>query len=96
MSELTLLFGIYKIEKGIDTDEALAKCLHVQKTALSNYKAGRRRLPDTAIVELAEVTGQPVENVLAIANASFSGTPAIEMPFWLERIDSISQQLRNS
>lgn len=86
MQTVSDLFAVYKGFKGVETDEALARCLGVSKTALSNYKAGIRRLPDRAIVEIAEELGMETSQVMAIVNANLATPDAAEQEFWLARL----------
>lgn len=76
----------YKARREIRTDAELAKRLGLRRSALANYKAGTRKLPDIAITELADGVGLPVEDVLAAANISLDKTSAEDRGYWVERM----------
>ncbi|UEG45287.1 helix-turn-helix domain-containing protein [Paracidovorax citrulli] len=80
------LFLRFKEVRGISYDADVAKELEVERAALSNYKKGKRRLPDRAMVKLAEGLGFTLEEVVAAVNLEFEKTPADEKEFWAKRV----------
>lgn len=90
METLSDLIAIYKAEMGIASDEAAASSLQLGKTAFSNYRNGSRRLPDTAIVKLADVTGHDAREIIALVNANLKTTPPHEREFWINRLTAFA------
>ena len=80
------MFLRYKEIRGISYDADIAKELDVERAALSNYKKGKRRLPDRAMVKLAEGLGFTLEEVVAAVNLEFEKTPPEDKEFWAQRI----------
>ena len=85
MKTLREIVSAYKHETEIFTDEAAAASLGCSKHAFSNYMRGDRRMPDTAIVKLAEVTRIDTSEVLTAVNLNLKQIPEQEKSFWLEK-----------
>lgn len=82
---LSTILARYKFELDITTDEALAHSLGVSKTAMSNYRNGTRRLPDAAIVKLADVTGIDAREILTAMNLNLKDHKESDLSFWLKK-----------
>ena len=85
MENLSTILARYKFELEIVTDEALANSLGVSKTAMSNYRNGTRRLPDAAIVKLADVTGIDAREILTAMNLNLKEHKESDLSFWLKK-----------
>lgn len=82
------LLSTYKFRKNLKQDGAVAKRLGVEPTALANYKKGERRMPDTAIAELADGIEVPMSDIVAAVNIGLVRTENKEKEFWLKRIQN--------
>lgn len=87
MTSLKGLFELYKMERDIVTDRALANSLGISHTALANYRAGTRRMPDMAIVKLARTTSTDLLTVLALTNLASPELSDEAKEFWINCLD---------
>lgn len=84
------LISSYKHNIGVARESTVANRLGVAPTALSNYRKGIRRMPDTAMAKLADGLNVPLEDIVASMNISLEGTPQEERDFWLNRITDMN------
>ena len=93
MSLTNLILASYKHRQHLSQERAVAKKLGVEPTALSNYRKGERRMPDTAIATLADGMDVPLGDMVAAINIGMVNTDEKQREFWLKRItkDSFRQ-----
>jgi len=87
MATLNGLLDAYKAENELLTDRALAAQLGISFTALANYRAGVRKLPDRAVVQLADATGHSLHHVMALANLALNELGQDDVEFWADYLD---------
>jgi transcriptional regulator with XRE-family HTH domain len=76
----------YKHILDIKQDAAVARKLGVEKTALSNYKKGIRKMPDKALAEIADGLKMPLDDLIAAANIGLATNSEEEKEFWFSRV----------
>jgi transcriptional regulator with XRE-family HTH domain len=64
-----------KARRGITSDYALAKALHITPSTISGYRAGRSRIDDDVALTIAEILDLNPLTVIAAANAERAKTP---------------------
>lgn len=64
------LLDAVKNAKGISTDGELARCLEISKQAVSDYYNNKRAPDDFACLRISEITGLPLNNVIATVKAA--------------------------
>ncbi|MGJ7526553.1 helix-turn-helix domain-containing protein [Variovorax sp. GB1P17] len=89
MNAIESIVGAYKAKMGYRFDKDVATALGLKPSAFSNYMNGRSRLPDMAIVRIAEGIHEPVEKVIAANNVTYVNTPEEERSFWARRMESV-------
>jgi hypothetical protein len=89
MTPVESIVSSYKHVMGLRFDKEVAQSLGLDDGAFSNYTKGRRRLPDMAMVRIAERVNMPLDTVMAATNATFTKTPEDERSFWMKRLGSL-------
>lgn len=89
MNAIESIVGSYKAAMGLRFDKDVANALGLKPAAFSNYMNGRSRLPDLAVVRIAEGIHLPVEKVIAANNVTYVNTPDEERSFWASRLQTV-------
>ena len=86
MTLLASVFRLYQWKRQLRSDAEVARDLGLKRSALANYKTGERELPDVALMQIANVTGYTVVEVLAARNITFKRTSDEERSYWVSQI----------
>ncbi|BEP55235.1 hypothetical protein GmRootV118_24790 [Variovorax sp. V118] len=89
MNAIESIVGSYKAAVGLRFDKDAAERLGIKGKAFSNYMNGRSRLPDRAMVQIAQEGHIPLEKVIAATNMVYVNTPDEDRPFWEQTLASV-------
>ena len=93
MNAMQSIVGIYKAKCGMRFDREVAEALGINEQTFNKYMKGRSKLPDIAVVKIAEGAQLDAMQVIAATNLTCEKTPDEERPFWLEKLKAAGGQM---